>query len=44
MGCSLYFIVIGAHPTIPLDIIEMTWLVKYPESVREPLRGDHPLS
>jgi len=23
--------VTGAHLTIPLDIIEVTWLVKYPE-------------
>ena len=23
--------VTGAYPTIPLDIIEVTWLVKYPE-------------
>jgi len=30
-GCSLYFMVTGAHPTIPLDIIEAMWLVKYPE-------------
>ena len=31
MGCSLYFMVTGAHLTISLDIIEATWLVKYPE-------------
>jgi len=30
-GCSLYFMVTDIHPTIPLDIIEATWLVKYPE-------------
>ena len=23
--------VTGAHPTIPLDVVEATWLVKYPE-------------
>jgi len=33
--------VTGAHPTIPLDIIEVTWLVKYPERMfsREELIG-----
>jgi len=30
-GCSPYFMVTGAQPTLPLDIIEATWLVKYPE-------------
>jgi hypothetical protein len=29
-GCSPYFMVTGAHPTLPLDIIEATWLVEYP--------------
>ncbi|XP_006462350.1 hypothetical protein AGABI2DRAFT_151831 [Agaricus bisporus var. bisporus H97] len=29
-GCSPYFLVTGAQPTIPLDIAEATWLVKYP--------------
>jgi len=40
-GCSPYFMVTGAHPTIPLDIIEATWLVKYPERMlsREELIG-----
>ncbi|KXN85988.1 hypothetical protein AN958_10627 [Leucoagaricus sp. SymC.cos] len=28
-GCFPYFLVTGAHPTIPLDVIEATWLVKY---------------
>ena len=23
--------VTGAYPTIPLDVVEATWLVKYPE-------------
>jgi len=32
-GYSPYFIVTGAHPTIPLDRIEATWLVKYPEKM-----------
>jgi len=41
IGYSPYFMVTGAHPTIPLDIIEMTWLVKYPERIlfREKLIG-----
>jgi len=40
-GCSLYFMVTGAHSTIPLNIIETTWLVKYPERMlsREELIG-----
>jgi len=40
-GCSLYFMMTGAHLTIPLDIIEATWLVKYPERMlsREKLIG-----
>jgi len=25
--------VMGAHSTIPLDIIEATWLIKYPEKM-----------
>jgi len=28
-GCSPYFMITRAHPTIPLDITEATWLVKY---------------
>ena len=28
-----YFIVIGVHPTIPLNVVEATWLVKYPERI-----------
>ena len=31
MSCSSYFMVIGAQPTLPLDVIEATWLVRYPE-------------
>ena len=40
-GYSLYFMVMGAYLTIPLDIIEATWLVKYPERMlsREELIG-----
>ncbi|KNZ75581.1 hypothetical protein J132_02522, partial [Termitomyces sp. J132] len=30
-GCSPYFMVTGAHPIIPLDSAEATWLVKLPE-------------
>jgi len=29
--CLPYFMVIGVHPMIPLDVVEATWLVKYPE-------------
>ena len=38
---SLYFMITGAHLTIPLDMIEVTWLVKYPERMlsREELIG-----
>jgi len=40
-GCLPYFMVTGAHPTIPLDIIEAMWLVKYPGRMlfREELIG-----
>ena len=30
LGCSLYFITTGSHPTLPLDIVEATWLVDLP--------------
>jgi len=30
-GCLPYFMVTGAHPMISLDVVEATWLVKYPE-------------
>jgi hypothetical protein len=33
LGCSPYFIVTGAHPITPLDIVEATWLVKLPNRV-----------
>ena len=33
MGCSPYFIVTGAEPILPLDIVESTWLVKPPDRV-----------
>jgi len=40
-GYLPYFMVMGTHPTIPLDIIEATLLVKYPERMlsREELIG-----
>jgi hypothetical protein len=31
LGCSPYFAVCGAHPVIPLDIVEATWLTEYPD-------------
>jgi len=30
-GCLSYFMVTEVHLTIPLDVVEATWLVKYPE-------------
>lgn len=33
LGCTPYFAVTGAHPTIPLDIEESTWLVEYPDTI-----------
>lgn len=30
-GCSLFFMVMGAHPILPLDVQEATWLVKLPD-------------
>jgi hypothetical protein len=30
-GYSPYFMITGAHPTLPLDIIEATWLVNLPD-------------
>jgi hypothetical protein len=33
LGCSPFFMVTGAHPIIPLDIIEATWLVELPGRV-----------
>jgi len=32
-GCSPYFMVTGAHPILPLDAKEATWLVKPPSGV-----------
>jgi len=33
MGCSPYFLVTGAHPTLPLDVKEATWLIEPPTGV-----------
>jgi hypothetical protein len=33
MGCSPYFAVCGAHPVLPLDVAEATWLVDYPDGL-----------
>jgi hypothetical protein len=33
MGCSPYFAATGAHPLIPLDIVEATYLQPPPESI-----------
>ena len=30
LGCSPYFITTGSHPTLPLDVVEATWLVDLP--------------
>jgi hypothetical protein len=32
-GCSPFFMVTGAHPILPLDIVEATWLVEIPGRV-----------
>jgi hypothetical protein len=33
LGCSPYFMATGAHPILPLDIVEATWLVDLPDRV-----------
>jgi len=33
LGCAPYFAVTGCHPVLPLDIVEATWLVEYPDHV-----------
>jgi len=33
LGCSPYFATTGAHPVLPLDIVEATWLVEWPDHV-----------
>ena len=35
LGCSPYFAVCGAHPVIPLDLNEATWLVEYPDTIMD---------
>jgi hypothetical protein len=32
-GVSPFYLVTGAHPTIPLDILEATWLVEPPNRI-----------
>ena len=32
-GCSPYSMVTGAHPVIPLDVLEATWLVEPPDGI-----------
>jgi transposase InsO family protein len=32
-GMSSFFLATGAHPTIPLDILEATWLVNLPNRI-----------
>ena len=32
-GCSPFFMITGAHPILPLDACEATWLVKLPDRV-----------
>lgn len=33
LGCSPFFMVTGAHPVLPLDILEATWLVDPPDRI-----------
>ena len=33
LGCSPFFMVTGAYPTLPLDVTEATWLVELPDRV-----------
>jgi hypothetical protein len=33
LGCSPYFAVCGAHPVLPLDLEEATWLVEWPDTI-----------
>jgi hypothetical protein len=32
-GCSPFFMVTGAQPVLPMDIVEATWLVKLPDRI-----------
>ncbi|ESK81533.1 hypothetical protein Moror_15658, partial [Moniliophthora roreri MCA 2997] len=45
-GCSPYFLVTGAEPILPLDIVESTWLVHTPDRIltHEELIGYHALA
>jgi hypothetical protein len=33
LGCSPFFMITGAHPILPLDIQEATWLVELPDRI-----------
>lgn len=33
IGCSLYFMITGTHPILPLDVKEATWLIKPPGGI-----------
>jgi hypothetical protein len=33
LGCSPFFAATGSHPTIPLDVVEATWMVEYPGEI-----------
>src|SRR6202000_3278890 len=33
LGCSPYFAICGAHPVLPLDLEEATWLVEWPDAI-----------
>jgi hypothetical protein len=33
LGCSPFFMVTGAHPVLPMDIVEATWLVELPDEI-----------
>src|SRR6201996_5661749 len=33
LGCSPYFAICGAHPVLPLDLEEATWLVEWPDTI-----------
>jgi len=33
LGCSPYYAVCGAHPVLPLDLEEVTWLVEWPDEI-----------
>ena len=33
LGCSPFFMVTGAHPILPLDVQEATWLVELPDRI-----------